>query len=33
MLSQHYSSNPELVGYIERMHVIWKEKGMFHVKE
>ena len=21
-----YNSNPEVVGYIERMHMIWKEK-------
>ena len=24
---------PEVVGYIERMHMIWKEKGMFDIKE
>ena len=24
---------PEVVGYIERIHMIWKEKGMFGVKE
>ena len=29
----YYSSNPEVVGYIERMHMIWKEKGRFDVKE
>ena len=29
----YYSSNPEVVGYIERMHMTWKEKGMFDVKE
>ena len=29
----YYSSNPEVVGYIERMHMIWKEKQMFDVKE
>ena len=29
----YYSSNPEVVGYRERMHMIWKEKGMFDVKE
>ena len=29
----YYSSNPEVVRYIERMHMIWKEKGMFDVKE
>ena len=28
----YYSSNP-VVGYIERTHMIWKEKGMFDVKE
>ena len=28
-----YSSNPEVVGYRERMHMIWKEKGIFDVKE
>ena len=22
----YYSSNPEVVGYIERMHMIWKKK-------
>ena len=29
----YYSNNSEVVGYIERIHVIWKEKGMFDVKE
>ena len=29
----YYSNNPEVVGYRERMHMIWKEKGMFDVKE
>ena len=29
----YYSSNPEVVRHIERMHMIWKEKGMFDVKE
>ena len=29
----YYSSSPEVVGYIERMHMIWKEKGMFDVEE
>ena len=29
----YYSNNLEVVGYIERIHVIWKEKGMFDVKE
>ena len=29
----YYSRNPEIVGYIERMHMIWKEKGIFDVKE
>ena len=29
----YYSSNPEVVGYIERIHMIWKEKGAFDVKE
>ena len=29
----YYSSNPEVVGYIERMHMICKEKGMLDVKE
>ena len=29
----YYSSNPEVVGYIERMHMIWKEKGILDVKE
>ena len=29
----YYSSNPEVVGYIERMHMIWKEKGIFDLKE
>ena len=29
----YYSSKPEVVGYIERMHMIWKEKGMFDIKE
>ena len=29
----YYSRNPEVVGYIKRMHMIWKEKGMFDVKE
>ena len=29
----YYSSNPELVGCIETIHIIWKEKGMFDVKE
>ena len=29
----YYSSNPDLVGYVERMHMISKEKGMFDVKE
>ena len=29
----YYSSNPKVVGYIERMRMIWKEKGMFDVKE
>ena len=27
----YYSSNPEVVGYIERIYIIWK--GMFDVKE
>ena len=29
----YYSSNPKLVGYRERMYMIWKEKGMFDVKK
>ena len=29
----YYSSNPEVVGCIERMHMIWKEKEMFDVKK
>ena len=29
----YYSSNPKVVGYRERMYMIWKEKGMFDVKE
>ena len=29
----HYSSNPEVEGYIERIHMIWNEKGAFDVKE
>ena len=29
----YYSSNPYLVGYIKRMHMTWKEKRMFDVKE
>ena len=29
----YYSRNLEIVGYIERIHVIWKERGMFYVKE
>ena len=29
----YYNSNPQVVGYIERMHMVWKEKGMFDVKE
>ena len=29
----YYSSNPEVVGYIEKMHLIWKEEGMFDAKE
>ena len=29
----YYSNNPEVVGYIERMHMIWREKGIFDVKE
>ena len=32
-MESYYSSNPEVVGYIERMHMIWKEKGVFDVKE
>ena len=34
-----YNSNPEVVGYIDRMHMKrkrkknWKEKGMFGIKE
>ena len=29
----YYSNNPEVAGYIEGMLMIWKEKGMFDVKE
>ena len=29
----YYTSNTEVVGYKERMIVMWKEKGMFYVKE
>ena len=29
----YYRSNLEVVRYIERMHMLWKEKGMFDVKE
>ena len=29
----YYSSSPEVVGYIEKMHMIWKEYGMLDVKE
>ena len=29
----YYSSNPEVDGHIERMYMIWKEKGMCDVKE
>ena len=29
----YYSSSPEVVGYIEKMHLIWKEKGMLGAKE
>ena len=28
-----YGSNADVVGYIERIHMFWKEKGMFDVKE
>ena len=28
----YYSSNLEVVGYRKRIHMIWKEKGMFDVK-
>ena len=28
-----YRSNAEVVGYRERMYVIWKENGIFDVKE
>ena len=29
----YYCNNPEVVGYIERMHMFCREKGMFDVKE
>ena len=29
----YYSSNPEVVGCRERMHMIWKAKGILDVKE
>ena len=29
----YYSSSPEVVGYRERIHVTWKEAGIFDVKE
>ena len=29
----YYSSYPGVVGYIERMYMIWKEKGMSDVRE
>ena len=29
----YYRSNPEAVGYRDRVHMIWKEKKMFDVKE
>ena len=29
----YYRSDPEVVEYRKRMHMIWKEKGMFDVKE
>ena len=29
----YYRSNPEAVGYRDRVHMIWKEKRMFDVKE
>ena len=29
----YYNSNPEVVGYTERMYLIWKEKRMFDVKK
>ena len=32
-MEYYYSSSLEVVGYIKRVHVIWKEKGMFDVKE
>ena len=29
----YYRSDPEVVEYRERMQMIWKEKGIFNVKE
>ena len=29
----YFRGNPEVMGYIERMHFIWKEKEMFDVKQ
>ena len=33
MMVCYYSNNPDVVGYVERIHMIWKEKGKFDAKE
>ena len=33
VMEYYYSSNPDVVGYIEKMLLIWKKKEMFDVKE
>ena len=33
VMACYYRSNPEAVGYRDRVHMIWKEKRMFDVKE
>ena len=32
-MEYYYSNNPDIVGYIERIHMICKEKGKFDAKE
>ena len=33
MAMECYGSGPEVAGCIGRMHIIWKERGMFDNKE